>query len=305
MKQKVHNIITFPAPAARAAWCWAFFLLCAPVAHADLPLNIEDLMTQKGHFKLDLSLTYANAEQAGISLGQPIVVQTGPTSFVTIPVVSGERHGNTDSLVSTVGVRYGLTRKAEVYARGNYLNVNQRNSSANGESQVSMSRFADAWAGMNYQFKPDNATPALLGFAEIALREKHSVSDSSFNSVAFGFTTYTAVDPVVFSLTGMYRINRSRKDGDEDYQPGNFLMFNPAVGFAVNERVTLTTGLQWANHHASRIDGEAHGQRQTQTDVLLGVSYGFSAQSIMNLNLKANVSGRDGVDVRASWLRQF
>jgi len=83
------------------------------------------------------------------------------------------------------------------------------------------------------------------------------------------------------------------------------LLLNPAVGFAVNERGTLTTGLQWSNHQASRFDGEVRGQRHTRTDVLLGPSYGFSAQSIMNLNLKANVSGRNGADLRASWLRQF
>jgi len=278
---------------------------CVPSARADLPLNIEDLVAHKGRLKLDLSLTYANAEQQGILVGQPIVVQTGPTSFVTIPRLIGERRGNTDSLVSSAGVHYGLTDKAEIYARSNHLHVRQRNSAAAGNSQSSASRFADAWAGINYQFKQDTTTPALLGFAEIALREKHRVSSSSFNSVAIGFTSYTAVDPVVFSLTGMYRINRSRQDGDVDYQPGNLLMFSPAVNFAVNDRVTLITGFQWTNHHASRFDGKALGQRHTRTDLLLGLSYGFSAQSIMNLNLKSNVSGQNGADLRASWLRQF
>jgi len=295
----------FSSSFARTAWCWAFLLLCAPAARADLPLNIEDLIAHKGRFKLDLSVTYANAEQQGISVGQPIVVQTGRTSFVTIPNLIGERRSNTDSLVSSAGVHYGLTGKAEIYARSNHLHIRQRNSAAGNNDQSSASRFADAWAGINYQFKQDNATPALLGFAEIALREKHRVSNSSFNSVVIGFTTYTAVDPVVFSLTGMYRISRSRKDGDEDYQPGNLLMFSPSVSFAVNERVTLITGFQWSNLHASRFDGEELGQRHTRTDLLLGLSYGFSAQSIMNVNLKSNVSGRNGADLRASWLRQF
>jgi len=84
-------------------------LLClSSAALADLPLTIEDLITDKGRFKLDLSLTYANAEQRGISVGQPIVVQVGPTSFITIPAWIGERRGNTDALVSTAGLRYGL-----------------------------------------------------------------------------------------------------------------------------------------------------------------------------------------------------
>jgi len=280
-------------------------LLCSSSAHADLPLTIEDLITDKGRFKLDLSLTYANTEQQGISTGQPIVVQTSSTSFVTIPTLIGERTGNTDSLVSTTGLRYGLTNKTEIYARANYLHVHQRNNDATGDSQTSESRFADAWFGINYQFKQDNETPALLGFSEIALREKHRVSSASFKSFLLGLTTYKAIDPVVFSLTGAYRINRSRKDGDVNYRPGNLLLLNPSVGFAVNERVTLITGIQWINRFADLRDGEKQSLRYTRTDLLLGVSYGLTSKSTLNINLKSNVSGQDGADLRISWLHQF
>jgi len=34
-------------------------------------------------------------------------------------------------------------------------------------------------------------------------------------------------------------------------------------------------------------------------------AYGFSAQSILNLNLNANVPGLNGASLRASWLRRF
>jgi len=288
-----------------ATWVAVLYFLCATTAHADLPLTVEDLITEQGRFKLDISLTYANAEQQGISTDQPIVVQTGPTSFVSIPTVIGERSGNTDSLVATVGLRYGLTEKAEIYTRASYLHTRQRSSDTTGEYQFSESRFADAWAGINYQFKQDDETPAVLGFAEMALREKHRVDSASFKSALLGLTTYKAIDPVVFSLTSAYRIHRSRKDDAMDYRPGNLLLLNPSVGFAVNERVTLTTGMQWTSRHADMRDGGKQGQRHTRTDVLLGVSYGFTAKSTMNINLKANVSGRDGADLRVSWLRQF
>ena len=76
-------------------------------ALAELPLTVEDLITDKGKVKLDLSFAYANVDQKGISTGQPITVQTGPTSFVTLPTVIGERLGNSDTWVATFGVRYG------------------------------------------------------------------------------------------------------------------------------------------------------------------------------------------------------
>jgi len=208
-------------------------------------------------------------------------------------------------LVGSVGLRYGLSEKVEIYTRASYLYIEQRNSDVSGNTQSSESRFSDAWAGVNYQFKQDDKTPALLGFTEIALREKHRVSSASFKSALLGLTTYKAIDPVVLSLTGAYRINRSRKDGDVDYRPGNLLLLNPSLGFAVNERVTLTSGIQWSNRRADLYGSKEQGLRHTQTDLLLGVSYGFTDKSVININLKANVSGQDGADLRLSWLRQF
>ena len=179
----------------------ALLVLGTASAHADLPLTVEDLITDKGKIKLDASLSYANSDRQGVSTGEPITVQTGPTSFVTLPTWIGESRGTSDSVVGTLGLRYGLTGKTEIFARTSYLHSSRRSSDVSGVSSNSESRFADAWAGINYQFKKDDDTPALLGFAEIALREKHEKSSSSFKSVLVGITTYKAIDPVVFSLT--------------------------------------------------------------------------------------------------------
>ncbi len=177
--------------------------LIAAHARADLPLTVEDFITDKGQFKLDLSIAYANADRQGVSTGAPITLQTGPTSFVELPTLIGESAGNSDTT------------------------------------------FADAWAGINYQFKKDDETPAVLGFAELALREKHRLSSAIFTSAQLGLTTFTAIDPVVFSFTGAYRFNQRRQDGAQTYKPGNLLLLNPGVAFAVFDRVTLTTGVQW------------------------------------------------------------
>ncbi len=166
-------------------------------------------------------------------------------------------------------------------------------------------RFADVWAGVNYQFKGDDDTPAVLGFAEIALREKHRESSASSKSALLGLTTYKAIDPLVFSLTTAYRFNRIRKDGSADYKPGNLLFINPSVGFAVNDRVTLTTGLQWTNRQADQVNGKNQGFRRTSTDLLLGVGYGIAKGNTVNTTFKANASSRNGADLRVHWLRTF
>ncbi|BEV16802.1 transporter [Herbaspirillum sp. DW155] len=283
----------------------AALLTYSHCASADLPLTIEDLTTEKGKVKIDVSLAYSNSDRQGVFTGEPIIIQTGESSFITLPALIGESRGNNDSLVSTLGFRYGLTNKTEIFFRTSYLHSSTRNRDLSRTTTDSTSRFSDAWAGINYQIKEDDRTPALIGFSEIALRERHTRSSSSFHSALLGFTAYTALDPIVFSLTSAYRFNQSRKDGDQDYKPGNFLLIHPGIAFAVNDRITLTTGMQWTNRQADKWDGKAQGFRRTSSALLLGVGYGISKASAINITLKSNVSGSNEADLRLNWLHTF
>nr|VFK11458.1 MAG: Putative MetA-pathway of phenol degradation [Candidatus Kentron sp. LPFa]VFK24552.1 MAG: Putative MetA-pathway of phenol degradation [Candidatus Kentron sp. LPFa] len=285
-------------------FCAIALVAFSMVAHAELPLTVEDLITDKGKIKLDVSIAYANSDRKGVSTGEPILIQTGPTSFVTVPTLVGESLTNSDLVVGTLGLRYGLTAKAEIFTRASYLYNSSRSSSVSGTASNSDNRFADAWAGVNYQFKEDDDTPALLGFAEVALHEKYE-SSSSFKSYLAGLTTYKAIDPVVFVLTTAYRFNQSRKNGDRDYEPGDMLFLSPSIAFAVNDRVTLTTGVQWTNRQVDKVDDQTLGIRRTNTDLLLGVGYGISKKSTLNFTVKANASGSDGADLRLNWLHTF
>lgn len=272
-------------------------------AHADLPLTVEDIITDAGRFKLDVTLTYANSERQGLARGEPILIQVGPTSFISLPSAIGESQRNTDSIVGTLGMRYGVSEKAEFYARGSYLYNMHRSYDEIRTSSSSESRFADAWIGLNYQFKGDDDTPAVLGFGEIAAREKHSESSVSFKSAMFGVTAYKALDPVVFSLTGAYRVNRTRNNGSSEYKPGNLLLLHPSFAFAANDRVTLTAGLQWTSRQPDRIAERDQGLRRTSTDFLLGVAYGIAQGSALNVTFKGNASGRNGADLRINLLQ--
>lgn len=274
-------------------------------ARADLPLTVEDLITDQGKVKLDLSLAYANAERQGVSVGEPILIQTGPTSFVTIPTAIGTSQLNSDTFVGTLGLRYGLTAKTEVYARASGLTSRQRTSGVAGTSSSHDSRFADAWAGINHQFKKDDATPAVLGFAEVALAEKHRQDTARLKSAMLGITAYKAIDPVVFSLTAGYRFNQTRRDGGQDLKPGNLLLANPSVGFAVNDRVTLTTGLQWTRRQADSLGGQVQGIARTASDLMLAAGYGFDKGNTLNATFKANASGESGAEFRVNWLYTF
>lgn len=273
-------------------------LLFPPATLADLPLNVENVIAERGTWKVETGLSYANSERHGVQTGDPIVVQTGPTSFVTIPTLVGEQKSNSDTVVGTIGLRYGVSANTEVYGRTSWLWHESRVSGLTGTRSKNTNRFADAWLGVNHQFSPDDETPALLGFAEVALRERHIHDSASGKSYLLGFTAYRAHDPVVLSLTGAFRIATSRRDGAITYRPGSMFMINPSFGFAVNDRVTLTTGLQWTSRQPDRHNGQSSTHRRTSTDLALGLAYGVTPSTVLSFTAKANVSGSDGAELR-------
>ena len=272
---------------------------------AELPLTIENIITSKNKLKLDLSISYSNLELQGVQASDNVLIQTGTTSFVSVPSKVGQTKINSDILIANIGARYGLRDNLEGYFRMNYLYTDNRITNLSGTSSQSDSKLADVWAGVNYQFSQDTDTPALLGSIETALYEKHATDGTNFKSHQVVITTYRAIDPIVLSLSGGYRFNQTRKDGDIDYQPGNFLFIAPSVGFAVNDTVTLTTGFQWLNKQSDKVNGAAQGMRSTSTDLIFGMGYGQAKNSIINTTLKANISGRGGADLRVNWLYSF
>ncbi|MDO5056923.1 MAG: hypothetical protein Q4E06_06265 [Lautropia sp.] len=290
--------------------CWALgtLIACAASGSAwadDLPLTVEDLITDKGRFKLDLSFAYANRDQQDVSTADPVLVQTGSTSFVAVPATVGERNANSDNFVPTVGLRYGATAKAEVYARASMLASSERAQDVNGVSSSSTSRFSDLWAGINYQFKEDDDTPAVLGFAELAVVERRLEDKARFKSALLGVTAYKAVDPIVFSVTSSYRLARSSGDGRASFKPGGLLQIHPSVAFAVNDRVTLSGGMQWLRHSADTLGGQRRGYNRTESDLVLGVGYGLSRGNTLNATFRAKASGQSGAELRVNWLYTF
>ncbi|WP_151635286.1 transporter [Noviherbaspirillum aerium] len=282
-------------------------LLCmaAFVAHAELPMQIEDLITERGKFKFEGGLSYANNDRQEILTGRPLSIQIGPASFVSLPYSVTESKGNSDIVVGTLGLRYGLYARTELYSRISYLYSSHRNIEASNMSYSSDQKLADAWVGVNYKFKEDDDTPALLSFVEVALYEKHRISNAYAKSALLGLTAFKAIDPIVLSLTAAYRANFKRRDDHAAYDPGNTLLLNPSIAFAVNDRITLSAGVQWMNAQADTVEGKPQGFRRTSTDLLIGMAYGFSRGHTLSLSLKQNASGRDGADLRANWLYTF
>ena len=181
-------------------------------AAAELPLSLEELLTDKGKLRLESSISYTNVEREQTRLANPIYIQTGANSYIAVPTALQQGSRNSDLIIGTLGLRYGITAKTELYGNASYLWRNDRtyNGAAHSHSSDNLSNIS---LGISHTFKQDGKNPALIGFAEATLYEKSYGKASSGKSWLLGATTYKAIDPVVLSLTGAVRTNR-RKNTD-------------------------------------------------------------------------------------------
>ncbi|HGG9660595.1 TPA: meta-pathway of phenol degradation family protein [Neisseria meningitidis] len=265
--------------------------------YADLPLTIEDIMTDKGKWKLETSLTYLNSENSRAELAAPVYIQTGATSFIPIPTEIQENGSNTDMLAGTLGLRYGLTGNTDIYGSGSYLWHEERKLDSNGKTRNK--RMSDISAGISHTFLKDDKNPALIGFLESTVYEKSRNKASSGKSWLIGATTYKAIDPVVLSLTAAYRINGSKTlSSNTKYKAGNYWMLNPNISFAANDRISLTGGIQWLGKQPDRLDGKKESARNTSTYAHFGAGFGFTKTTALNASARFNVSGQSSSELK-------
>ncbi|EOF8455115.1 meta-pathway of phenol degradation family protein [Neisseria gonorrhoeae] len=272
----------------------SFVPLCV---RADLPLNIEDIMTDKGKWKLETSLTYLNSENSRSELAAPVYIQTGSASFIPVPTEIQENGSNTDMLAGTLGLRYGLTGNTDIYGSGSYLWHEERKLDGNGKTRNK--RMSDISAGISHTFLKDGKNPALIAFLESTVYEKSRNKASSGKSWLIGATTYKAIDPIVLSLTAAYRINGSKTLSDDvKYKAGNYWMLNPNISFAANDRISLTGGIQWLGKQPDRIDGKKESARNTSTYAHFGAGFGFTKTAALNASARFNVSGQSSSELK-------
>lgn len=286
----------------------ALLILTIPLsAKSDLPLTVENLLNDQGKLRMEISTTYSNSEQSSLDIQAPIIIQTGPNSYVEIPTVLGERSINAEAVVSTAGVRYGMTENSELYGRASMAGIEQRSIGADGSTrEASDSGFVDGWVGVNYQFSDDTDDIGLLGFAEVQVAQKQSDgSITNGKSTVIGATIYQTYDPIVFSLTTAVQLNDERMIGNDRYKPGDSLVISPSVGFAANDKVTLSSGMSWRNTVSNIRNGVREGILTTSTSMDFGVAYALNEGDTLNFKIRPKVSGDENVQMTFGWSRRF
>lgn len=273
--------------------------------YADLPLSLEELLTDKGKFKLESSISYVNTERNQSEFANPIYIQTSATHFVAVPTALNQTTSNHDIILATVGLRYGLTGKTDIYGNASYLWQKNRQFDHSGSLNNSDKRLSDVSLGVSHTFLQDGKNPALIGFLETSLYEKSHGKASSGKSWLIGATTYKAIDPIVLSFTGVYRHHFKKKIDGIDYKSGNYIMLNPSISFAANDTISLTGGVQWLNAQADTQNGKKLSARNTSTYVHAGVGYGITRDTAFNATVRWKTSGQSSSEFKLGIAHSF
>lgn len=177
--------------------CVLAFLFFTPTfCLADLPLTVENLITEKGKFSLDASLVYGNSKNNFPALGQYIPIKINDNSLINIPSVVTTEKMQSDFLALFVQGKYGIYKDINIrlalngiYNSSHSLNVSENRSNSN-------IKLNDVVIGVDYQLLQDAKYPALMLFLESPILT-HNRINNYFSNFTLGMTTYRSYDPIL------------------------------------------------------------------------------------------------------------
>lgn len=93
------------------------FISC--YTYADLPLTVENLISDKGKITLESSLIYGNSKSKDMQAVSSVPVQVGVNAYINLPTEFASSELQTDYLVANIGAKYGISQKADLGMRIN------------------------------------------------------------------------------------------------------------------------------------------------------------------------------------------
>lgn len=279
----------------------SWLIISTQSAFADLPLTVEDLIADKNRFKLETSLNYVNQNSSNLTSQGSNLVDLGNGRFVSIPNSITQGKTNTDTLIGTIGLRYGVSDSLEIGIKTNGIYNQQRTDVSGKTDNQSDARLKDLVLTTQYQLTKDNKKiPDSLLFAEVSAYDKtQGFKPKNISSALVGGTVYTVNDPIVLSLTGSYLYNSKRdyenlQDFNKTVDVGDVVALDGQIGFAVNPDITLTTGVGWQLQQEDKLNSVKVGANHTQTNLSLGLAYALTERSNLTANIRTNISGDGG-----------
>lgn len=274
-----------------------------PNARAD-SLTLEQFDSIEGKWRYSLNTIYANSEATGVTIGDDILVQTGPGTFVSIPSDVSSDRVNSDVLVIVPSVRYGLSEKLDISWRASfsYSNIRTENNSGEQSSQT-FSRFADSWLGLDYRLVDDRKQLNWTIFGDVAVAENTKTTGNEpvyGRAFVLGLSLYRVYDPIVISMVTAYQLNLSRMDGTNNIDPGDIFTISPSLSFAPNRDSNIDLGFSWTTRAGNEVNGNNTSIRNTSTRTNMSFGYAWSDSLIIFTKVSANISSGNDANISLS-----
>lgn len=273
------------------------------VAYADLPLSVENLISNKGKISINTELVYGNSKSNQTQITGTIPIQIGNNSYINLPTNISNSKNQSEYLVSAIGLKYGIGKNSDIGININGSHQSQHNLDTN--NKISNSQLSDISLTGSYQFLDDGKYPALVGFYDVGLLEKRENKNVHFSNMSAGLTTYKSYDPIVLSLTTGYKYNLEKSINNQTTKPSDIFFINPQVAFAANEKISLLTGVTFRHIGSQKQNKEIINSSRNDTDISFGLGYGLNNDANLNFTTTLKQGFDNTQEFRLSYSKKF
>lgn len=258
---------------------------------SDSLLRLEDFAPKTGNLSASLGLTYITQRDDAVDVGT-VLSPLFPGVFIVLPNVQATEQEQ-DSVVGSLGLRYGLIPRLNLTARVNGTYRNVRTETAETTNTSETGRLTNVSLGLDYRVTSPVSQPFIIGFAQVAVLEESGGQFVYGKTASAGLTANWVKDPLILSSTVTYSHFGEREFGVQRFNPGNLVTVSPSVGFAANPDVNLSWGLSFGFRQADTLNGVQQGIWRSQSAATLGMAYSQSKSTVVNVNARVGVGGNN------------
>jgi hypothetical protein len=263
-------------------------IIFIPILLFSKAVKLEEILSDKNQIKLDFSTKYININQKSNSFSL-INYQTSGGDYVTIPTFTGDNLINKDILNYSLNLKYGVTKKFEIFSYISGVSSFTKISSGFDFRTDKSDEFSTLGLGAIYQLRKEDTYPSLLigGSTQAINRVEFQTGnkDTNFKANSIFLSSFYTTDPIVFFLKTSFQKNEKTEKGENSIQNGDIFSLEPQIYFAVNPYTSLNFGFNYSHQGKSRGDKEVISNSQSTLSYLFGMSYEIDFRSVFSMDI--------------------
>ncbi len=264
-----------------------FIVGIIPLLLSAKAVKVDEILTEKNRIQSDISISYLNLQRNHGDVGL-VQYQSANGDYITVPTYMGSAESQSDRLLYTLALRYGLSKDLEVFAFGNVYNSTEHSLSVSGAESHHSDGFNSSGVGGVYQVRGEDNYPAVLVGGTVDLIDYDETLKQNFylKSGSVFVSSYYTSDPIVFFIKASYGYSKKRSNDNHTLEMGNIANITPQIHFAVNPYTSLNWGVRYQYKQKDVYDGSDVSINQSQLNWMFGTSYEINAKSIISADME-------------------